>query len=74
MTPHPATLEAYNRATFDPPTPEIELAPAETLQVEHDRPTPMSILATIPARDFFAAFGLAAMLYLLATGIAAVLP
>ncbi|ALJ12596.1 hypothetical protein [Sphingopyxis macrogoltabida] len=34
MTPHPAALEAWNRATFDPQTPELELAPAETLQVE----------------------------------------
>lgn len=34
MTPHPAALEAYNRATFDPQTPELELALAETLQVE----------------------------------------
>lgn len=34
MTPHPAALEAWNRANFDPQTPELELAPAETMQVE----------------------------------------
>lgn len=32
---HPAALEAWNRLNFDPPTPELELAPAETIQVEH---------------------------------------
>lgn len=41
MTPHPAALEAYNRATFDPQTPELELAPAETLQVEPDEERPI---------------------------------
>lgn len=35
MTPHRAALEAWNRLNFDPPTPELELAPAETVQVEH---------------------------------------
>lgn len=36
MIPHHAALEAYNRATFDPQTPEIEIAPAETIQpAEH---------------------------------------
>lgn len=40
MTPHPAALEAYNRATFDPPTPELQLAPAEEVQREPvERPT-----------------------------------
>lgn len=34
MTPHPAALEAWNRANFDPPTPELELEPAEMMQVE----------------------------------------
>lgn len=29
-----AALEAFNRATFDPPTPEIEIVPAETLQAD----------------------------------------
>ena len=59
MTPHPAALEAYNRATFDPPTPEIQLAPAEEAQRD-----PASILRTIPAREiagWFAVFGLPAV-------------
>lgn len=36
MTPYPAALEAYNRATFDPPTPEMQLVPAEALQPDTD--------------------------------------
>jgi hypothetical protein len=59
MTPHPAALEAYNRATFDPPTPELELAPAEEVQRD-----PVSIIRTIPKREiagWFAVFGLLAV-------------
>lgn len=59
MTPHPAALEAWNRATFDPPTPEMHLAPAEEVQRD-----PVSILRTIPAREiagWFAVFGLLAV-------------
>lgn len=37
MTPYTDALEAFNRATFDPPMPVI--APAEDLQVDdYDRP------------------------------------
>lgn len=33
MSPYRDAQEAFNRASFDPPTPEI--VPAETIQVEH---------------------------------------
>lgn len=39
MTPYTDALEVFNRASFDPPTPGIELAPAEDLQADvEDRP------------------------------------
>lgn len=77
MTPRRAAaiLEAFNRATFDPQTPEI--LPPETLQVEavrDERQTPMSILAIIPARDFFAAVGVAATLWFVAAAVCAIFP
>ena len=50
-----------------------EIIPAETMQAE-ERPTPRAILATIPARDFFASVGIAVTLWFVAAGFAAVLP
>lgn len=35
MSAYRDAQEAFNRASFYPPTPELELAPAETIQVEH---------------------------------------
>jgi len=70
---HAHALEAFNRASFDPQTPEI--LPPETLQVDavrDERPTPMSILASIPARDFFAAVGIAVTLWFVAAGFAVI--
>lgn len=40
MTPYTDALEAFNRASFDPPTPGIELAPAETIQADEPDPSP----------------------------------
>lgn len=39
-----AALEAYNRATFDPPTPEIEIVPAETLKADEPDERPVITL------------------------------
>lgn len=38
MTPHRDALEAFNRATFDPPMPVIAFA--EELQADEAEPTP----------------------------------
>lgn len=57
MTTHRDALEAFNRATFDPPTPE--LCAAEELQPV-DRMTPRGIIRSIPAQDFI--YGAAAAL------------
>jgi hypothetical protein len=68
---HPHTLEAFNRASFDPPTPEI--IPAETMQAD-ERPTPRSVLSSIPARDFFAAVGITATLWFIAAAVSVIFP
>jgi hypothetical protein len=39
-----AALEAFNRATFDPPTPEIEIVPAETMQADDPDEQPVITL------------------------------
>ena len=58
MYHHAHALEAFNRATFDPPTPE--LCAAEELQPT-DRMTPREIIRSIPSQDVIcgaaAAFG-----------------
>lgn len=71
MTAHRDALEALNRATFDPPTPE--LCAAEELQPV-DRMTPREIICSIPAQDFV--FGMLAcgLAYLFAAGIALIAP
>ena len=59
MSAYRDAQEAFNRATFYPPTPEIQLAPAEEVQRD-----PVSIIRTIPAREiagWFAVFGLLAV-------------
>lgn len=60
-------LERFNRATFDPPTPELEIAQAEEIQRD-----PISVIRTIPAREiagWFAVFGLLAVV---AAGLAVI--
>ncbi len=74
MTRHYPTQESFNRATHSDALREMQLEPAETMQADRERPTPASVLASIPARDFFAAFGLAFMLYAIAAAVSAVMP
>ena len=50
-----------------------QTAPAETLQ-DDERPTARSVLASIPARDFFAAVGLTAIAWFIAAAMSAIFP
>lgn len=59
-----AALEAYNRATFDPPTQELELVAPEIVPAENVQADPVAILRSIPKREiagWFAVFGLLAV-------------
>lgn len=68
---YPDALEAFNRATHENALREMKIAPAEALQAD-ERPTPRSVLATIPARDFFAAVGIAVTLWMVAAAVSVV--
>lgn len=56
--------EQYNRATFDPPTPELELVVPEIAPAENIQADPVAIIRSIPKREiagWFAVFGLLAV-------------
>lgn len=70
---YPAQLEIWNRATFDPPTLEIELVAPEIAPAENIQADPVAILRSIPKREiagWFAVFGLLAVV---AAGLAVIL-
>lgn len=54
---HAHALEAFNRATHVPPTPEIQIAPAEELQADlplHGATVPLWLYAVSLALGFAA--------------------
>lgn len=50
-----------------------EIIPAETIQAD-EHPTPRSVLSSIPARDFFAAVGITAVLWFIAAAVSVIFP
>lgn len=74
MTHHRHAQESFNRASHSDALCEMQLEPAETLQADRERPTPASVLASIPARDFFAAVGLTLIAWFIAAAMCALFP